>query len=291
MRRRSVLVLPGDSERMVAKAAQAPADEVVLDLEDAVPPDPELKREARVQLVELARQHSWGERRLAVRINPVGSREALADLLEVVPKLAGRLSTVVVPKVREPSEVGFVERLLEALEPEGHRVGIEIQIEDPRGMEAAGELAGASPRLEALIFGPGDFAAAMGMPTLGIGRDVPGYPGDIWHYPLYRVAVAARAHGLQVVDGPYSALDDPEGLARSCERGAALGLDGKWAIHPEQLETINQAFTPTEGQLEAARALLAALGRGGAQRMGREMVDEASRRLAVAILSRAGETW
>ncbi len=291
MRRRSVLVLPGDSQRMVAKAQVVPADEVVLDLEDAVPPDPELKRAARTRLAELALQHPFVGRQLAVRVNRVGSREALDDLLEVVPRLGPRLSSVVVPKVQEPSEVTFVDRLLAALEPKGHRVEIQIQIEDPRALEAVGELAGASPRLSALIFGPGDFAAAMGMPTLGIGREAPAYPGDIWHYPLYRIAVAARARGLQVVDGPYSVLDDAEGLARSCRRAVALGVDGKWAIHPAQLEAINRAFTPSSEQVEGARAVLAQLGPGGARRMGGEMVDEASRRLAESLLTRAGESW
>jgi citrate lyase subunit beta/citryl-CoA lyase len=243
VRRRSVLVLPGDSGRMVAKAQAAPADEVLM------------------------------------------------DLLELVPRLGPKLSSVVVPKVQEPSEVTFVDRLLAVLEPEGHRVEIQVQIEDPRGLEAVGQLAAASPRLSALIFGPGDFAAAMGMPTLAIGRDVPAYPGDIWHYPLYRIAVAARARGLQVVDGPYSALDDPEGLARSCERAVALGVDGKWAIHPAQLETINRAFTPSSEEVEGARAVLAQLGPGGARRMGGEMVDEASRRMAESLLTRAGESW
>ena len=291
MRRRSVLVLPGDSERMVAKAQVVPADEVVLDLEDAVPPDPELKRAARARLSELALQHPFAGRRLAVRVNRVGTREALDDLLELVPRLGPRLASVVVPKVQEPSEVTFVDRLLAALEPKGHRVEIQIQIEDPRGLEAVGELAEASPRLSVLIFGPGDFAAAMGMPTLGIGREAPGYPGDVWHYPLYRIAVAARARGLQVVDGPYSVLDDGEGLVRSCQRAVALGVDGKWAIHPGQLETINRAFTPSSTQVEGARAVLAQLGPGGARRMGGEMVDEASRRLAESVLRRAGESW
>ncbi len=291
MRRRSVLVLPGDSERMVAKAQVVPADEVVLDLEDAVPPDPELKVAARARLLELALQHPFAGRRLAVRVNRVGTREALDDLLELVPGLGPRLASVVVPKVQEPSEVTFVDRLLAALEPQGHRVEIQIQIEDPRGLEAVGELAGATPRLSALIFGPGDFAAAMGMPTLGIGREAAGYPGDVWHYPLYRIAVAARARGLQVVDGPYSVLDDGEGLVRSCQRAVALGVDGKWAIHPGQLETIKRAFTPSSTQVQGARDVLAQLVPGGARRMGGEMVDEASRRLAESVLRRAGESW
>ncbi len=291
MRRRSVLVLPGDSERMVAKAQLVPADEIVLDLEDAVPPEPRFKRAARKRLLELALYHPFPGRQLAVRVNRVGTREGLDDLLEVVPKLGSRLASVVVPKVQEPSEVAFVDRVLAMLgEPGGHRVKIQIQIEDPRGLEAVGQLAEASLRVSSLIFGPGDFAAAMGMPTLAIGGEAPGYPGDIWHYPLYRIAVAARARGLQVVDGPYSALDDEEGLARSSQRAAALGVDGKWAIHPGQLETINRAFTPSSDQVEWARAVLTGLGQGGARRIGGEMVDEATRRLAESLLARAAES-
>lgn len=280
-------MLPGNSPRMVAKAASLPADEVILDLEDAVAPVPELKQRARQQLLELALEHDRGGRRLGVRINPVGGPEALADLIAVVPGLGPRLSSVVVPKVSEPGEVAFVHHALVGLE-RGTRVGIQVQIEGPRGLAAVEELAGASDRLQALIFGPGDFAAAMGIPQLTIGGADPAYPGDLWHYPLMRIAVAARARGLQVVDGPYSILDDPAGLAAACRRAAAMGLDGKWVIHPSQLQEVNRAFTPTAEEVERAEGVLAALSEGGARRLGEEMVDEASRRLAESVLSRAG---
>ncbi len=287
-RRRSVLVLPGNSARMVAKAATLTVDEVVLDLEDAVPPDPELKARARGQLVEAALAQDFGDRRLAVRINPVSGGAALEDLLQVVTALGPRLHSVVVPKVVHPGEVAFVHHVLGSLAG-GAEVGIQIQIENAAGLAAVEQLAASSDRLEALIFGPGDFAASMGIPQLSIGGADPAYPGDLWHYPLFRIAVAARANSLQVLDGPYSALDDPAGLEAACRRGAALGLDGKWVIHPAQLAAVNSAFTPSSGQLEGARALLAALAEGGARRMGGQMVDEASRRLALSILSRAGE--
>jgi citrate lyase beta subunit len=156
-------------------------------------------------------------------------------------------------------------------------------------LEAVSEIAAASARTEALIFGPGDFSAAMGMPQLTIGDETAGYPGDVWHYVLVRIAVAAKARGLQAIDGPCSDIGDVAGLERSSERAAALGYDGKWAIHPSQLETVNRAFTPNAGQVRRAKEILALLDqRGGASRMGQEMVDEAHGRMAREVLLRAG---
>ncbi len=273
---------------MVARAATEPADEVILDLEDAVAADPEAKRRARSELVPLLESIDFGGRTVAVRINSVDGPLALQDLLELVPRVGPRISTLVVPKVSRPSQVGFLEHCLDALEPAGSpRLGLEIQIEDPAGLEAVSELARCSPRLEALIFGPGDFAAAMGMPQTAIGAPVEDYPGDVWLLPLFRMAVAARARGLQAIDGPFSRLSDPEGLEAACRRAAALGLDGKWAIHPEQLETINRLLRPSASQVARARAVLAQVASlGGASRLGQEMVDEANRRMAEAVLAR-----
>jgi citrate lyase subunit beta/citryl-CoA lyase len=274
---------------MVAKAATALADEVVLDLEDAVAADDKTRRMARSELADLLESVDFGARSVAVRINSVRGPAALQDLLELIPRVGSRLSTLVIPKVSHPSEVGFVEHCLDALEqPGAPRLGLEIQIEDPVGLEAVAELAASSSRLEALIFGPGDFAAAMGMPLTAIGAAAEGYPGDVWHYPLFRIAVAARAAGLQVIDGPYAQLADPSGLDSACRRAAAIGVDGKWAIHPDQLATINSAFTPSAAQLARAREVLAAVSaRGGASRLGQEMVDEANRRMAQTVLARS----
>jgi citrate lyase subunit beta/citryl-CoA lyase len=276
---------------MVAKAAGLPADEVVLDLEDAIAPAG--KEQARNQLAGLVEGTDFGRRTLAVRINPVGTQEALRDLWTLVPRVGDRLDCVVVPKVSAVAEVGFVHYCLASLEAEAglqRPIGIEIQIEDPSSLEAVSQLAGASPRLEALVFGPGDFAAGMGMPQLTIGGGGDDYPADIWHYPLYRIAVAARAHGLQVVDGPYSQIQDGAGLARACQRGAALGLDGKWVIHPSQLEVVNRIFAPTPAQLARARAVVERFqAQGGAFGFEGEMIDEATRRMAEAVLARAGQ--
>jgi citrate lyase subunit beta/citryl-CoA lyase len=277
---------------MVAKAATLPADEVVLDLEDAVGSGTGQKAAARGELARLVEQVDFGGRSLAVRINQVGTAEALRDLVELVPRIGALLHCIVVPKVSQLAEVGFVENCLNSLETEvglERRIGLEIQIESPDGLEAVSQLASASNRLEALIFGPGDFAAAMGMPQLAIGGAPEGYPGDIWHYPLYRIAVAARAKGLQVIDGPYAALGDPDGLAGACRRAAALGVDGKWAIHPSQLQPINSAFTPSPAQVERAQAVLARLQEGqGAAQLDGLMIDGASIRMAATVLARVG---
>lgn len=289
--RRSILVCPGDKRGMVAKAATLPTDGVVLDLEDAVAADDESRARARLELAAALESLDFGGRSVAVRINAVGGPWALQDLLEIVPRVGSRLATVVVPKVSHPSEVGFVAHCLDALEAPGMpRLGIEIQIETAAGLEAVSELATSSPRLEALIFGPGDFAADMGMPQTVIGGQAQGYPGDVWHYPLTRIAVAARARGLQVIDGPYSRLADPAGLEQACRRAVALGVDGKWAIHPEQLATINSEFAPSPEQVVRAREMLAVVSaKGGASRLGEEMVDEANLRMARAVLARARE--
>ena len=277
---------------MVTKAATLPADEIVLDLEDAVGSGTGQKAAARGQLAQLVEQVDFGGRSLAVRINQIGTAEALRDLVELVPRIGARLDCIVVPKVSRLAEVGFVEYCLNALESEiglERRIGLEIQIESADGLEAVSQLASASDRLEALIFGPGDFAADMGMPQLAIGGAPEGYPGDIWHYPLYRIAVAARARGLQVIDGPYAAIADPDGLERACQRGAALGVDGKWAIHPNQLQLINSAFTPSLDQVERAQAVLARLAQGsGAAQLDGLMIDGASVRMAASVLARVG---
>ncbi len=276
---------------MVTRAATLPVDEVVLDLEDAVAPDPGAKSRARQEVVRLLESTDFGERTVAVRINAVGGPEALRDLLELIPHVGDRIDCLVIPKVSRTSQIGFVEHCLDALEQDrDHRTGLEIQIEDPAGLEALPALTSCSSRLEALIFGPGDFAAAMGMPHTTIGGQPDGYPGDIWHFPLFTIAVAARARGLQVVDGPYSALSDEPGLDLACRRVAALGLDGKWAIHPSQVDTINRLLAPSAAQVLRAREVLEQVARrGGASRLGEEMVDEATRRMAEAILQRNRE--
>lgn len=289
--RRSVLVLPGNNRRMAEKATTLSASEVVLDLEDAVPNSPAEKESARRLLVAALQELDFGQRTVAVRINGIPGPHALRDVVALVPAVADRISCLVVPKVSSPSDVFFLDHLLIGLEAEAgisKPIGLELQIEDPRGLEAVSEIAGASPRTEALIFGPGDFAAAMGMPQLKIGQETSSYPGDIWHYALFRIAVAARSHGLQAVDGPVSDIDDLKLLERASRRAAQLGYEGKWVIHPNQLDIVNSAFTPGPEQVQRAEEILAALNhRGGASRLGSEMVDEAHGRMAREVLLRA----
>ncbi len=288
--RRSTLVLPASNWDMAVKAAGLPADQVVLDLEDGVPEAD--KEGARQGALRALRDIDFGERAVSVRINRLGHQHGLRDLTMLVSEAGERLDSVVLPKVRRPAEVVAAELVVASLEAERDRhfdLRLEAQIEDPTALEAAYQIARASPRLRALVFGPGDFAAAMGMPQTEIGAADPSFGGDIWYYPLMRLTVAAHAAGVAAVDGPYSRLNDAEGASRSARRSAALGMDGKWAIHPAQLEPINRAFTPSEEQLQKARQILSTLdARGGASRLGSEMVDEVSRRMAETVLRRSG---
>jgi len=256
---------------MLAKAAALPADELVLDLEDAVAPADKTDA-TRALVVEVVRAGAAAPT-VAIRINGVRTRWWRDDLAAAA---VARPDCVVIPKVESPDDVGAVAALL----PDG--VGIEVQIETARGLVAVEQVAGAGHGLEALVFGPGDMAASLAMPELTIGSG-----GDRWHYALARIVTAARAFGLQAVDGPFARLGDLAGLRESALRSRALGYDGKWAIHPEQIEPLNELYAPTEAELERARRILAAA--SGAGRLGNEMVDEVSLRLAQSILARAGE--
>jgi citrate lyase subunit beta/citryl-CoA lyase len=292
--RRSVLACPGSSEKMMAKAAASTADEVFLDLEDACAPLE--KPAARGRVVEALRTHDWTGKVRVVRINQVTSKYAYHDLLEVVEGARDALDCIMVPKVHNAGDVAFVDRGLTQLEQElglePGVIGIEAQIEDPQGLENVFAIATASPRVETLIFGPADFSASMQLPSLTVAGGSPDYPGDIFHFVLFRLAVAARAAGIQVIDGPYLAIRDVEGYAIAARRAAALGYDGKWVLHPGQLEACNAAFTPSQEQFERAAAILEAyrqateVERRGAVMLGDEMIDEASRKMATQFYAR-----
>jgi citrate lyase subunit beta/citryl-CoA lyase len=292
--RRSVLACPGSSEKMMAKAAASAADEVFLDLEDACAPLE--KPAARGRVVTALRTHDWTGKVRVVRINQVTSQYAYHDLLEIVEGAGDVLDCVMVPKVQNPGDVAFVDRGLTQLEQElglvPGAIGIEAQIEDPQGLENAHAIATASPRVETLIFGPADFSASMQLPSLTVAGGSPDYPGDIFHYVLFRLAVAARAAGIQVIDGPYLAIRDVEGYAIAARKAAALGYDGKWVLHPGQLDACNAAFTPSQEQFERAAAILDAyhqateVERKGAVMLGDEMIDEASRKMATQFYMR-----
>ena len=292
--RRSCLVVPASSEKMLAKAGGLPADQVLLDLEDAGAP--ELKNDDTRRLAARAlRESEWTAGTRAVRINGVGTPWCLDDLLAVVAGAGDGLDCVVVPKVESAAQVHFVAQVLEQLELTGRLerpIGLEIQIESPRGLVEIERIAAASPRVETLIFGPGDYAASAGMPQLSVGAVDTSYPGDAWQYVLSRIVTTARAFGLQAIDGPYAAIRDLHGFAESARRSRTLGFDGKWALHPDQIEICNETYAPTVAELERAERILEAYraatdeqGRGAAVVDG-EMIDEASRKLALSVVER-----
>jgi citrate lyase subunit beta / citryl-CoA lyase len=262
--RRSCLTVPASSERMLAKAATLPADEVIVDLEDGVAAD--RKESARGRLHAAAARGT-----LAVRINGVRTSWWEDDLEAVA---AARPNVVAVPKVESVDEVEAVARRL----PPG--VGLEVQIETARGLVEVERIAAARAPLEALVFGPGDFAASLGIPVLSIGAGA-------FDYALARISVAAHAFGLQAIDGPWADLTDVAGLRRSAEVALAHGFDGKWVVHPDQLDPVNEVFTPTAEQLDRARRILDA--EDGVVLVDGEMVDAATKRLAEAVLARGGE--
>ncbi len=280
---------------MLAKAAGLAADEVIIDLEDSVAAG--AKGDEARAAVAAALVGGLAARTRAVRVNAVDTPFCHRDLVGVVERAGAAVDVVVLPKVDEPGHVGFAHHLLSALEAElglaPCAIGLEAQIETAAGLAAAEAIAAACPeRLEALVLGPGDLAASLGMPGTSIGAPVPGYPGDGWHYALARVLVAARAHGLQAVDGPYAAIADGEGLEASARRSRALGYDGKWSIHPSQIAALDEVYGVPADELEraervlAAHAAAAARGEGAASLDG-EMIDEATRAMAERLVARA----
>jgi citrate lyase subunit beta / citryl-CoA lyase len=292
--RRTVLAVPGSSPRFLAKAQQQPVDEVFLDLEDAVAPSQ--KADARSAVVSALRDGDWGSKIRAVRMNDVTTAWAYRDVIDVVEQAGDALDVIVLPKVTGPGDVRWLDVLLSQVEaamgyPAG-RIGIEAQIEDASGLAQVDAIAAASPRLEALVFGPADFMASLGMRSLEIGQQPAGYRGgDAFHYAHLRILVAARAFGLQAVDGPHAAIHDADGLRASAASVAALGYDGKWVLHPGQVDIVNAEFSPAQDNYDRAELILAAYeyhttrGRGAAMLDG-DMIDEASRKLALVAAAR-----
>ena len=292
--RRSCLSVPGSSERFLAKGPNVPADMTFLDLEDSVAPIE--KEAARAKVVDAIKNLDWGDRVLCVRVNAWDSKWTAYDVLDVVGNAGDRLDEVMLPKVQSAAEVVALDLLLAQVEahaglPIGH-VGIEAQIETTRGLINVEEICAASPRLEAIIFGPADFAASMEMPVLTGGVQIPEYPGDHFHYVFSKILMAGRANGLQVIDGPYLYVRDSDGFRDYCNRTKILGYDGKWALHPDQVTILNEVFSPTQEQFDKAWAILDAYRdategqRMGAVMFGEEMIDEASRKMATKFVVR-----
>jgi citrate lyase subunit beta/citryl-CoA lyase len=291
--RRSCLAVPGSNLKMLTKAATLPADQVFLDLEDAVAP--EAKTDVTRQLVVDALRGDWEAGTRVVRVNGVGTPWCLDDLLSVVSGAGHALDCVMIPKVESAGQVHFVAQVLEQLELKysfERAIGIEVQIESPRGLVEIERIAAASPRIETLIFGPGDYAAAAGMPQLTVGAIDPAYPGDVWQYVLSRIVTTARAFGLQAIDGPYAAIHDLDGFREVARRSRLLGFDGKWALHPGQIGICNETYAPTQAEFDRAAKILEVY-QAATQEQGRgavvfenEMVDEASRKMALSTVER-----
>lgn len=292
--RRSCLSVPGSSMRFLEKAPNIPADMSFLDLEDSVAP---LEKEAaRKQVVTAIREFPWDDRVLCVRINAWDTKWTYGDVIEVVGQAGIRLDEVMLPKVQYGSDVKALDLLLTQVEvnsglPIGH-IGIEAQIESALGLINVEEICAASPRLETIVFGPADFAASMEMPVLTGGVQIPAYPGDHFHYVFSKILMAGRANGLQVIDGPYLKIKDLDGLRDYCNRTSTLGYDGKWALHPDQVDVINDVYSPTQEQFDRANDILDAYSQAtdvelkGAVMFGDEMIDEASRKMALKFVER-----
>ena len=291
--RRSSLAVPGSAQRMHEKAAAIEADEVFFDLEDSVAPSE--KARARDLVVESLNTIDYGDKTVVVRINDVSTPYCYQDIIQVVSGAGGRLDCLMVPKVEDASQLGFVDHLLDQLEGDlrlERRIGIEALIETGSGSVNLREISRTTSRLESLIFGPGDYAASIGVSQLQIGMVDEDYPGHQWHYILSQVVAHAQAAACDAIDGPFGDFNDPDGYRESAGRALLLGCVGKWCIHPSQVPLANSIFTPPPSQIEAAARLLAAYdealadGRGAASHDGR-LIDEASRKVASRILAMA----
>jgi citrate lyase subunit beta/citryl-CoA lyase len=289
---RSELAVPGSNPAMFPKALDSAADYIFLDLEDAVAPGD--KEQARRNVIQALHDHDWRGRgkTICVRINGIDTHYMYRDVVDVVEQAGARLDTILIPKVGVPADVYLVDALLtqiEAAKGIPHRIGIDVLIETTLGMANVEAIAQSTRRLEAMHFGVADYAASCRARTVVIGGLNPEYPGDQWHAALSRMLVACRAYGLRPIDGPFGDFKDPDGYRLAAKRAAALGYEGKWAIHPSQIALANEVFTPPAAEVDRAKRILVALdeaareGRGAAQLDGR-MIDAASARMAQNVV-------
>jgi malyl-CoA/(S)-citramalyl-CoA lyase len=302
---RSELAVPGSNVRMLEKAPGLGADVVMLDLEDAVAPDD--KEQARLNIVDSLRELDWSSCSVSVRINGLDTHWCYRDVVDVVEQAGQTVDAIVIPKVSGAGDVHLVATLLSQIEEAmgfERQVGLAVLIETAIGMVNVDEIATACPeRMEAMIFGVADYAASIQSHTASIGGVDPNYSvltdadarerhwGDQWHYPLSRIAVTCRAHGLRPIDGPFGDFTDPEGYVAAARRSAVLGYEGKWAIHPSQIELANEVFTPAPRLVERTRRIIDAMrdaavdGKGAVSLDGR-LIDAASIRMAENLLSK-----
>ncbi|MDP6376390.1 MAG: CoA ester lyase [Pseudomonadales bacterium] len=290
--RRCQLSVPGSSEKMMTKAAGLEIDHVFLDLEDAVAPS--AKAGARSMIVDAINNLEWTPSTVCVRINDVETEWCHDDIIEVVTGAGAKLDTIMLTKAKSAHDVMFLHLMLDQLEQKlglTRRIGIECLIEEVEGMMNVEEIAACSDRLECLVFGMGDYSASQQMQITAVGASG-GYPPDLWHYPRYKMTIACHANGIDPVDGPYANFRNPDGYQKEAERSFVLGMVGKWAIHPNQVEQANAVFTPDPAAVEAARSQKAAyeeaLRQGlGAINVDGVMVDAASIRIVQNLIDRA----
>lgn len=288
--RRSNLSVPGHVEKMHKKALASSADVVMLDLEDSVPVD--AKETARGQIIQTLQSVEPASRALTFRMNAIDTPFGYRDLLEVTEAVGNHVDAVVVPKVNHEGDIHFVDRLLSSIEKDKrfpNRIGIEASVETAEGMERVSKIARSSTRIRTLVFGIADYSASVGAKLVSISghgeKEEEIYPGHRWHFAMSRMVMAAKAAGIMAIDAPYGNFKDPEGLEHSTGMACALGFDGKWAIHPGQIDAINRMFSPSSEDIERARKILEAdekarkAGLGAVAVEGR-MVDQATVRLA-----------
>ena len=290
---RSELAVPGSAPKMFEKALNSDADYVFLDLEDAVSPNDKIA--ARENTIKALKEINWREKgkTISVRINGLDTHYMYRDVIDIVEQVGDKVDTILIPKAGTASDVYMVDCLLTQIEESKkikNKIGLECLIETALGMSNIKEIAKSSERLEALHFGVADYAASLRARTVVIGGLNPDYPGDQWHHGLSQMVMTCRAYGLRAIDGPFGDFNDPDGYILSAKRAAAIGIEGKWAIHPSQIELANQVFTPLETEVKKAKRIIDELdkaakeGKGAAQLDGR-MIDAASARMAENIVN------
>ncbi len=290
--RRSIISVPANREKVVNKAFDLDADVIMLDLEDSVPVNE--KEVARQLAVSTFRQRDWKGKLRSYRINAMDTPFAYRDIIDIVEEAGEHIDTIVVPKVEDPAEIKAIDYLLNQIEARmgfTRQIGLEPSIETASGMLKAGGIAFSSPRVETLVFGVADYSASLTMLSKGIsghGEKEDFYPGHRFHFPLSRMAMAAKAAGLAAIDAPYGDYRDPEGLRHSCLMSAALGYDGKWVIHPDQIAIVNEVYAPSREDFERSVRILEAYEQARAAGLGSlaldgKMVDDASIRIARVI--------
>lgn len=294
---RSNLSVPGHREKMHAKALASDADVVMFDLEDSVPPGQ--KSLARRTIIHSLGQIKKSSKILTVRVNSVETPFAYKDIIEVISVAGSMVDAIVVPKVNHPGDIHFVCRLLDGIEMDKHmgkKVQIEACIETAKGLEQVSQIAGASPRIKSLAFGIADYSASIGARLTSISghgeNEEDMYPGHRWHYPLSRMVMAAKANNLLAIDAPYGDFKNPNGLEHSARMALAIGCDGKWVIHPDQIDAVNTIFTPSDEEIKQAIKIFDLFKAGGSAEtraiaIDGKMVDQATLRLAKQTVDQA----